>query len=265
MRTLFTVLCLLATLTVVTNAQIAFIPMGVVDVVVSIEKPVIINGQVQEIPHGTGFFFQDSTTGAVFLVTNRHILAGHDSLSVRFNIADGTTRRFTLLLQTKDRKATWLAHRDTTIDVAIIPVPDRAGQVKIIDSPRLKSLSEIEPGDEVYFIGFPLAEYAGQTRVYPVFRHGIVAYIAQETILSLMKADSVILQKGMILVDATSMGGNSGGPVISNPRKGTERASLIGIIQGHLSIGNNSENADLGIVVPADRIAEIIRDFTQRP
>ena len=208
--------------------------------------------------HGTGFFYGDSATGVTFIVTNRHLLLGKDSLHVRFSDRDGIARKYTLDLVDNSGKPYWRAHPDTSIDVALFPVP-MDFKVKMIDSQRLKPTAEITLGDIVYFIGFPLTEATTDYRVYPLLRHGVVSYIVKEGFM--FGNPPRLCQKGSIFIDATSLGGNSGGPVISIPRAGSKRASLIGVIAGHVSVGENGENADLGIVVPAECIPEVIRQY----
>ena len=87
-------------------------------------------------------------------------------------------------------------------------------------------------------------------------RHGIVSYIVQD---SLVQPEGTY-PSGTILIDAISLNGNSGGPVISSLNDGSGRASLIGIIQGHLG-AEDRQNMDLGTVVPAERILDVLKEF----
>lgn len=241
-------------------AQMNFIPQGTEDVVVVIEKTIPAKSAPLFITHGTGFFLTDSA-GNTFLVTNRHILQGHDSLFVRFNFVDGSSTRRVLRLKRPDGTDFWKGDADTMVDLAAVPIPDWLSKFRYIDCMRIKPIREVKAGDPVYFVGFPLLEYTGRERVYGVFRHGIVSYIAKEAITSILNPDSIIMTKGMILIDATSLGGNSGSPVLSTPRAGDKRASLIGVVSGHLAIDSADDNIALGRVEPAERLTGILASF----
>lgn len=238
---------LISVMALTSFAQSVTIPRNFEDVAAIIEKW-DDNGLIKT--HGTGFFYKDSATSTPYLITNRHLLVGHDSLQVRFNSPDGYRIRTTLnLLNSQSRVPFWRAHPDTNIDLAILPVL-KTLRVRILDSPRAKPSSEVSLGDIVYFIGFPIP--AVGDKVYPLLRHGVVAYVFHEE----TTFGDKVYPKGTILIDGTSLGGNSGGPVISLPRQGGSRASYIGVIQGHLTVGG--ENADLGIVIPAERLIELV-------
>jgi len=236
------------------------LPTYIEDAVVVIEDAIFVDGQVKYSVHGTGFIIQDTIKHISLLVTNRHVLQNRDSIFVRFNTLDGKSRRMVNILKRKDGSFFWRAHPDSNIDVAAIAMPKDLN-VRAIDTDRFKPISEVSLGDEVSFIGFPLLGFAGKDKNYPIIRHGVVSYISKENVFSVKNLDSIVFSKDMILIDATSLSGNSGSPVISIPRKGSNRTSLIGIIQGHLSDPNTSENLDLGIVIPVDRISEIMSSF----
>ena len=236
------------------------LPTYIEDAVVVIEDGIFIDGQVKYSVHGTGFIVQDTSKHMALLVTNRHVLQNRDSIFVRFNTLDGKSERRVYILKRKDGSFSWRAHPDANIDVAAIAVPQDLN-VRAIDTDRFKPISEVSLGDEVFFVGFPLVGFAGKDKNYPIIRHGVVSYISKEDVFSDKNIGSVVFSRDMILIDATSLSGNSGSPVISIPRKGSNRTSLIGIIQGHLSDPNTNENFDLGIVIPVDRISEITSSF----
>ena len=123
----------------------------------------------------------------------------------------------------------------------------------------------IVEGDEVYMVGYPLG-LGRDSRNYPLVRHGVIAqcqpYIRGE--------------KDVILIDAASWIGNSGGPIITKPAavaidKTSQytSSSLLGLLQGAVHLEHEDDNtadnvvqlpAHLGIVVPTQTINKVI-DF----
>lgn len=241
------------------TAQRVNVPVNFENAAVVIEKAVQDAGKSYITTHGTGFFYSDSVSGRTFVVTNRHLLKGHDSLFVRFNSEDGITARVPICLRTPDHKLLWFGDPDSLVDLAVMPFVS-ALRVWCIDDWRAKPVAEVRLGDEVVFIGFPLLGYAGTDRVLPVFRHGIVSFVSKEDLLEASTGNPV-LKKDHILVDARSMGGNSGGPVISAPRSGSGKASLIGVIQGHMVLTEGRDDSGLGIVIPVDRLIETVKQY----
>ena len=254
MRSLVIVVIVLLVAVSPSGGQKNPIPVNFEDAAVIIER---WNADGAVKTHGTGFFYHDTASGPPFLVSNNHIFVGQDSLQVRFNNIDGVSETYTLTLIDDSGNTSWTAHPDTNVDLAVLQVPSNF-RIRVIDSPRLKPVSEISLGDVVYFIGFPLTESTTDEKVYPLLRHGVVSYVVKE---EFSVGGPKVYPKGTILIDATSLGGNSGGPVISSPRAGTSENSFIGVIQGHISIGQKAENADLGIVVPAECIPEAIAQY----
>jgi S1-C subfamily serine protease len=230
-------------------------------VVVLFEDAEVINNETIYSLRGTGFTLVDTSTRTSFVITNNHVLEGRDSIFVRFNTADGKAVRKCALLITGGQPR-WISHSDTNIDLAIIPtpleLPIRGWRIE-----RLKPLAETYAGDAVYFIGFPLGAYAGQEKNYPVVRSGIVAFISREDVFSLFKPDKLLLQKDMILLDGVSLHGNSGSPVISYPREDSDDLlSIIGVVRARLKDLKKEEiDLDLAVVIPADRIIELIEDY----
>lgn len=237
------------------------IPAGLEDAVVLIEVRDKPNDSSSFRSLGTGFFLQDTATEAdLFLITNRHVLSNRDTVFVKINLPNGGLR-LPAPLRDASGVVYWRGHPDPSIDVAALPVV-KGLPVKALERfSRARMLNDVSLGDEVYFVGFPLADYTRTTRNYPVLRHGVVSYISRESIPDPDTAKPNILASEMILIDATSLPGNSGSPVLSVPGLGESRTKLAGIIQGHLSLNRTGENLDLGIVIPTDRIVELIDTF----
>jgi len=241
------------------SAQGVRVPVNFENAAVVLEKVVEDSVKPYVTTHGTGFFYSDSVSGRTFLVTNRHLLVGHDSLFVRFNSDSNKTYRSPIHLRTPDHRPLWFGNPDTLVDLAVMPFVSEL-MVWCLDDWRAKPVADVRLGDEVIFIGFPLGGYAGTKKVLPVFRHGIISFVSEEDLFD-GQSGKLLLKKDHILVDARSMGGNSGGPVISAPRSGSNKASLIGIIRGHMVLNEGSDDSDLGIVIPADRLIETVKQY----
>src|SRR2546421_364739 len=90
---------------------------------------------------GTGFLVgrftgeidaDDARSYHIYLVTNRHVLAGKDSVQVRFNPeGEDPARQFEITLAGKLGKG-WFVHPDPEVDVAVVPInPDALDNEKI--------------------------------------------------------------------------------------------------------------------------------------
>ena len=65
----------------------------------------------------------DQKRYAIFLVTNRHVFAGATAAVLRFNPSGGApAREYDISLLEPDGSQRWLAHPDTDIDIAVLPI-----------------------------------------------------------------------------------------------------------------------------------------------
>ncbi len=80
---------------------------------------------------GTGFLFgymvektADNTNNyRVYLVTNKHVLNGQESILVRFNpTTDQPAKDYHAPLMNSDKSLIWIGHSDPEIDVAVLRV-----------------------------------------------------------------------------------------------------------------------------------------------
>ena len=117
----------------------------------------------------------------------------------------------------------------------------------------------IVEGDGVYVIGFPLQVGTGAQRNNPIVRHGIIAQVQP------------YLQgrSNGILVDGAIWGGNSGGPVVTQPTalalEGTQpytKTSLIGMVTGVK--GRGEYPVGIGLVVPTETINRTIDLYLEK-
>ncbi len=221
----------------------------------------------------------------VYLVTNRHVLAGLRQAFLRFNPqADKPAREYDLRLFDEAGNALWFMHPDEEIDIAVAPInfdllQEQGMQVSYFESDahaacieKIKALG-ITEGDFAYLLGFPMG-LVGKQRNAVIVRSGTIARIRD----TLVKADSTFL------VDAFVFPGNSGGPVVSKPdalaSEGTQAQNasyLIGVVQAYVPYQDVAlsaqtgrprvifeENSGLTAVQPVDGIEETIQ-FALRP
>lgn len=232
------------------------LPRYMEDAVVLIVQLRKVDEEQKFITLGTGFALRDDSTGETFVITCRHIVTKRDSLLVRFNDRNGKGVKKNLSFVQPDGTTSLFTHPDTTVDLAAIIAPKDV-QFRVIGSNRLKPLSEMKIGDEILFIGFPLAELSLPEKNYPILRKGMVSLIAEEDIMSL-RPPKVLIRKGQYLVDGKATGGVSGGPVLTSPRsRSPNQTSIGGMVFGALTI-QKDQNIGLSLILSADRILELL-------
>ncbi len=214
----------------------------------------------------------------VYLVTNRHVLAGLSKAYLRCNPqADKRAREFDLSLFDQDQPL-WFTHPDEEVDVAVMPInfdllQESGMQVAYFQgdqhSATIDALNElgVAEGDFAYLLGFPMG-LVGEHRNAVIVRSGALARV-----LDLLARTSKIF-----LVDAFVFPGNSGGPVVLKPEavaiEGTKAQLapyLIGIVQAYVPYQDVAvsaqtgrprvifeENAGLAAAHPVDFIEETI-------
>lgn len=233
----------------------------------------------------TGFFYGyippgETDKGYPYLVTNRHVLDGVETLYLRLNptLEDCRARIFACPLLDKRGKPLWFGHPKASIDLAVLPFDFGLLSLKegvtglILNSQlnayHLKQLKDrVWEGDDVFILGFPLGT-VGAFRNAPVVRRGCIAQIQE-----LYSGHSP-----SFLVDAEVFPGNSGGPVILAPETVTpcdsppRKPALVGVAFAYLAYQDLAtsdqtghprvifeENTGLTEVYPVDRVDETIR------
>jgi S1-C subfamily serine protease len=216
----------------------------------------------------------------LYLVTNRHVFESAGAIVLRFNAqGDAPAREFDESLHLGDGSPKWLAPNDPEVDVAVLPVSARAIEAAGIQFSYFRSDQHVllrfdaieaglSEGDGAYVLGFPIG-LVGGNRNYVILRSGSVARVR----------DWLTGSSNHILIDATVLPGNSGGPVVSRPEfvaiEGTKAqlsAKLLGVVKGYLPYTDVAvsqqtqrprvtfeENSGLAIVVPIDFVDETIR------
>lgn len=237
---------------------------------------------------GTGFlvgrFFKTDEKNQnkyhIFLVTNKHVLDGKNSVKVRFNPHNSEPAKDYNIPLVIDGNKTWTGHHRNDIDVAAINInpnileeegmkfnffrPDK--HILHIEQMVEKGMAE---GDFIYVLGFPMS-LVNPDRQYVIVRLGSIARIR----------DVLEKRRNDFIVDSFVFPGNSGGPVVSKPEilsiEGTKPIStayLIGIVSSFLTYPDVAisqqtkrkrivfeENSGLSIVIPTDFIMETIED-----
>jgi S1-C subfamily serine protease len=227
----------------------ALIPPSFIDCVVALGKTKP-DGPVHW--GASGFFYgkffeegpePDMSVYKVYLVTNRHVLAGSDQVSIRVNPQGaGQARDFIASLSDPStEEKLWYGHDDDQVDVAVLPINfqlllDEGMEVSMFTSDATSlevsamKESQVSEGDFVYALGFPLG-LVGEERNTVIVRSGTIARV-RETFDN---------PRYRFLVDAVIFPGNSGGPIVTKPEliaiKGTGAktdARLIGIVSGYV-------------------------------
>jgi Trypsin-like peptidase domain len=263
----------------------SLLPRGYLDTTVAIETMQAAGSPSRFRTIGTGFFigldYGDRSAGGVenyrlFLVTNRHVIAGHDDLLIRINTKSGAAQRVRLSLKDNEGRS-WAVHPDRRVDIAVVLINARAllqagldlsyfrpSEVAYVAT--MKTL-DIGPGQDLFVLGFPMG-MSGVERNYVIARSGIVARLD----------DEILSESRTFLIDASVFPGNSGGPVIVKPSSESlaggrpiDQAYLIGTVRSYLpyeevaySLQTDpptprmvfTENSGLADVIPMDCVKE---------
>jgi hypothetical protein len=225
-------------------------------------------------PVGSAFFIQDSFQGQslFFVVTARHIVDGAASdLFTRVQIGPKARSVAILLLP----RALWVFHSAPRIqgyfpiDVAVMRITLRpfikaflncpsggndgeCGKDDLKNTPLKNQLVE-SPSvlERVLFLGFPEGEVSRESAE-PLARGGVVAYTSSAPNPNLLLGGARLPSDSIYLLDATSLPGNSGGPVLREPRAFAAGVYLWGLVTG------SSPGRNYTIVTRPEKIAETL-------
>ncbi len=264
----------------------SLLPRSYLDTTVAIEEPARGGGDpIRYRTIGTGFFIgldygDRSASGAenyrLFLVSNRHVVAGRDDLLIRVNTKEGAARRVRLTLKAGEGRS-WAVHPDESVDVAVVLINARvlleAGMdlsyFRPTDMAFVSTMKELDigPGEELFVLGFPMG-MSGVERNYVIARSGMIARLD----------DEILAASRTFLIDAAVFPGNSGGPVIVKPNSDSlsghrpiDQAYLIGMVRSYLpyeeiaySLQTDpptprmvfTENSGLADIIPMDCVKE---------
>lgn len=213
----------------------------------------------------------------VFLVTNKHVVAGKTSLVARFNISGKMDAKdCDVILINNDGKAAYSVHPNPKVDVACMMLNPHILETQIgeISAFRLDEHAldrngmienEVTEGSIVYSLGFP-AGIVGLHTKSPLYRMGCICQLAEE-----------YSDEGF-LIDIQNFPGSSGSPIINKLEesylegsKHYNRTALIGIIAAYIpyqdvlvsqQTGKNmqivEENSGIAVAYTVDAIKETI-------
>jgi S1-C subfamily serine protease len=262
----------------------ALIPPFMLDCVTAIG---FLDAAGNQVFNSTGFLYghplipnaAGQMTYSVWLITNRHVFDGEPVAFLRFNpIATAPAKVFPLVLKDQNGVLLWDRHPDPDVDLAAMSINYDyltqegircaffSGDQHVLRHPRAIEVG-VGEGDGIFLLGFPLGAI-GKERNYVVVRDGVIARIR----------DSLVGAEKTFLIDAGVFPGSSGGPVITRPEvvaiqgtRANSNAELIGIVSAYVPYQDIAvsvqtqrprvifeENSGLGIVIPADRISDVI-------
>lgn len=262
----------------------ALLPSQYLDSVVSIG--IIGKDQLKHwVATGFVFGYRDDSYSEneyhLYIVTNKHVFNGHNTVYVRFNKKDNNDSKDYSLPLVVDGQKKYKEHPDSAIDVAAIQINPQTlvndeidikffqidKHVFTVEQMRTKGVSE---GDGVFVLGFPMGNIGhNEARKYVLVRSGCISRIRE--MLDGFTKDYII--------DAIAFPGNSGGPVVYKPEiialHGTEpinETCLIGIVKQNISYMDIAvskqtgrdrivfeDNTGLTVVESVDSIIETIK------
>ena len=173
---------------------------------------------------GSGFVIDNSG----HILTNNHVVAGSDNVTVRVGGEDG---------QTFDAN---VVGSDPSTDVAVLAVDSGSDQLQPLE---LGSSSGVKVGDPVVAIGNPFGLDRTATA-------GIVSAVQRQ-----ISAPNGFTIENAIQTDAPINPGNSGGPLLDSEGK------VIGINSQIESGGQSEGNVGIGFAVPIDTAQEIAQQL----
>jgi len=241
-------------------------------------------GEIKRVPAGTAFFVGMHLVGdraALYLVTARHVVEaarGHGAVYVRANREQGG------YTDSEIDPDVFRMHPIADVAAAAVDTTDGVDFIFIQDSylmtDELCESEAVSEGDELFFVGlFP--KVPGTARSQPIVRFGRISLMPQEPLLLQMHYGSAERSAcDAYLAESHSWGGYSGAPafVVFSPlrRPGfnpSQPFALLGLVHGHYEIeqdvdflgdalvtGKVPVNAGLSVVMPAQRITEVLMD-----
>jgi hypothetical protein len=256
---------------------------------------------------GTGFFMavRDSVFTFFYLVTAKHVILNPSSkqpyadIKISYNLKNQTRDSLKLSLVNIDKSQNVFYHNDTSVDLAVIPLPvtilrdssdvSFSVEVELFKSKSDFDTSYINPGTNLFYTGM-FSPYIGYNKNYPITRFGKVALITDEKI----QFEESEPKATLFLAETTTFGGNSGSPVFAygsnykiNSHDSTDRINfkeqnnipiyMAGIMKGYfqenapiqfMNTSNMtptySSNIGIAAIIPSYLLYEILEGSTLR-
>ena len=220
--------------------------------------------------NASGFFF--SREGRLFLVTSRHVLIDEasrhfpDRIEIELHVDEANLTRSVgfLVPLYRDAKSAWRQGRDAAgeIDVAVIELdrsalPDPVVLRAFTPEHLQASLDEIEVGDSLLIVGFPLG-FHDTLHHLPVVRQAVIA-----------SSFGLRFQgQGFFLTDARTHRGTSGAPVVarasaSDPVDSPLRWKLLGVHSARMDMRSRDQQMDESLGLNCAWYADILLTLTR--
>jgi len=236
---------------------------------------------------------QDSVSGRVYLVTNKHVLPEFNKSSYInakiSKIAKGDyDTYFEMKIKIFEDNGTYNSnvHIGNNEDVAVIDITElyiKSGlhymdpfllPYSLLATSELINSQEISQGDEVCFIGYPSYVFDSRS-IQPVLRIGIISTNPNRDWVDNSRRGGAELHG--FLIDANVFEGSSGSLVFLKPQpiqldsRGNTRAGtkgppyILGILtrtMNSINTGSNNEKINMGQVISSKEIIKVINSFT---
>jgi hypothetical protein len=242
---------------------------------------------------GTGFLACDQKEGIEipFLITCRHVaetLSRHDKFYVRVNTVEGGSENIPMT------KMEWSYHPDKSVDLAMIFIliipPEKFDlrYARLYEEPFLLKSERAACGDLISLIGL-FRLHAGRQRNVPFVHSGHIAVLPdpKERVPIRDRITGELIMAEVYLVEAQTLDGLSGSPVFVHevlhspvpgyPGDGVARlfgnVRFLGLYSGSWDgepgqilaedrdlRGKTRVPVGVGIVIPVDKIVELVRD-----
>jgi len=241
------------------------------------------SGVKEKQARATGFFVTmpiNEKCVAHYLVTARHVIdesRQDGTLYAKINLVSGAVRYAEL------PQDAWTCHPST--DVAAIEFKfqdndrNRFIAAELFADEMYLRFTEVDPGDEVFFIGL-FSPYSPDGQAEPIVRFGHIA-LGLKKIPITPNSQTSPVRVDAYLTETKSWGGESGSPVFhckwpNSPVVAISRTNprLIGLLHGHYDIERESSsggdridlNSGIGIIIPVRAIRETLMDpeFVER-
>lgn len=214
---------------------------------------------------GTGFLV--GYRGKSFLVTARHVVTENDSvhtptvpllnLVLGFETKGGGLGGSRIDEHQMKLGVNWVFPQQRDIDLAITPLGvENHADVKWFSEKDFASWDDLQTGDDVFYLGFPL-RITPDVRIIPLTRRGNIALLIEEG----LTLSNHTYPKHSLLLDSMALPGNSGSPIFSKARLELHEGSICLIPPRFLGVIIEAiENANLAVGLAATHVKSLLEE-----